>query len=362
MNQASTKKMTPGDDMHLTLLMAPHNLNLVTGQDRQHLLAFGRAAFEAGQKCQGCDVPKDGVYQISEPMPADKRALMLSVTASEPFKSQLKECAGRIAELEAQLAAAQQGVQAAAPVDAVEAVTKAILFEDAGSTYDWESNTNLGLAAIKAHGAMDAEHWAELHRLRAEVKRSDGAPWQAVAAQDRAECNRLRAMLAASTYPAESVSAQQAMEALKAAMKADPEYAWSWHCAICAGAHDEGLETGAANRAAARVMNMAFDCDTTKNANFHAAHLAATHPTPQGLDADMFWDADDPERCESSINNVVVEAYSYRGLKVGDIVTILRAARLPGLEVRVTQVPDAEGNGDLEWDVIDAAQAKQGGA
>lgn len=103
-------KMTPGDDTHLTLLMAPVSLNFMTGQDREHLLAYGRAAFEAGQKCQGCDVPKDGVYQISEPMPADKRALMLSATASEPFKSQLKECAARIAELESQLAAAQQGV------------------------------------------------------------------------------------------------------------------------------------------------------------------------------------------------------------------------------------------------------------
>ena len=44
-----TKKMAPGDELHLNLLMAPHNLNLVTGLDRQHLLAFGRAAFEAGQ-------------------------------------------------------------------------------------------------------------------------------------------------------------------------------------------------------------------------------------------------------------------------------------------------------------------------
>lgn len=42
-------RMTPGDDMHLTLLMTPHGLNFVTGQDRQHLLAFGRAAFEAGK-------------------------------------------------------------------------------------------------------------------------------------------------------------------------------------------------------------------------------------------------------------------------------------------------------------------------
>nr|DAE54058.1 MAG TPA: hypothetical protein [Caudoviricetes sp.] len=67
MDQAPPKKMAPGDDMHLTLLMAPHNLNLVTGQDRQHLLAFGRAAFEAGQKCQGCSVPPNGLHQIAEP-------------------------------------------------------------------------------------------------------------------------------------------------------------------------------------------------------------------------------------------------------------------------------------------------------
>lgn len=41
-------KMIPGDELHLTALMAPFSLNLVTGQDRQHLLAYGRAAFEAG--------------------------------------------------------------------------------------------------------------------------------------------------------------------------------------------------------------------------------------------------------------------------------------------------------------------------
>lgn len=48
----SVTKMTPGDDLHLTLLMAPHGLNLVTGQDREQLLAYGRAAFEAGKKAQ----------------------------------------------------------------------------------------------------------------------------------------------------------------------------------------------------------------------------------------------------------------------------------------------------------------------
>lgn len=85
-----------------------------------------------------------------------------------------------------------------------------------------------------------------------------------------------------------------------------------------------------------------------------------TYPTQQGLEPTMFWDAYDPERCESSINNVVVEVDNCRGLRVGDIVTIQRAVRLPNLEVRITQCPDAEGNGALEWDEVVAAQAKQG--
>lgn len=81
-------------------------------------------------------------------------------------------------------------------IDAVEAVTKAILFEDCGRIDDWKSNTNLGLAAIKAYRCMDAEYWAELYSLREQVKRSDGTPWQTVAAQERLECIRLRTMLA----------------------------------------------------------------------------------------------------------------------------------------------------------------------
>lgn len=99
MNQASTKKMTPGDDMHLTLLMAPHNLNLVTGQDRQHLLAFGRAAFEAGQKCQGCSVPQNGLHQIAEPSHS------MSQYASKD--DMLKAVMAENEQLRAQLAAAQ---------------------------------------------------------------------------------------------------------------------------------------------------------------------------------------------------------------------------------------------------------------
>lgn len=91
--------MTPGDDMHLTLLMAPHNLNLVTGQDRQHLLAFGRAAFEAGQKCKGCSVPPNGLHQIAEPSHS------MSQYASKD--DMLKAVMAENEQLRAQLAAAQ---------------------------------------------------------------------------------------------------------------------------------------------------------------------------------------------------------------------------------------------------------------
>lgn len=58
--KSATIQMTPGDDTHLTLLMAPQSLNFVTGQDRESLLAFGRAAFKAGQGTR-C------LLQIAEP-------------------------------------------------------------------------------------------------------------------------------------------------------------------------------------------------------------------------------------------------------------------------------------------------------
>lgn len=62
MNKGTTK-MIPGDELHLTMLMAPYSLNLVTGQDRQHLLAFGRAVFEAGK----ADRPGQCLHHIAEP-------------------------------------------------------------------------------------------------------------------------------------------------------------------------------------------------------------------------------------------------------------------------------------------------------
>lgn len=66
----------------------------------------------------------------------------------------------------------------------------------------------------------------------------------------------------------DGITAKAAMGALKKALRADPEYAWSWHCNIAMAALDEGLEHKKANQAAARFMRNAFDIDTTKNEHY----------------------------------------------------------------------------------------------
>ena len=59
-----------------------------------------------------------------------------------------------------------------------------------------------------------------------------------------------------------AISAAEAMQALSAALKGDPDYAWIWHCSIAIVMQDEGVPHEAANRAAANFMKLAFGVDT----------------------------------------------------------------------------------------------------
>lgn len=61
----------------------------------------------------------------------------------------------------------------------------------------------------------------------------------------------------------EHLGTSRAFADLRAAMQADPGYAWSWHCNIAVASQDEGMEHGAANRAAARFMHTCFGVDTS---------------------------------------------------------------------------------------------------
>ncbi|WP_287915708.1 hypothetical protein [Comamonas sp.] len=164
-------QMTPGDDLHLTLLMAPLSLNFVTGQDREHLLAFGRAAFEAGQssKC---------LHQIAEPSAnlASELADMLerSITGlghyrnterwSEADEEHINECNAlleRFNSSDDEHEAAPQAVQAAVPSDAeIDAAIQA---------FDWEGWTD----PEKAKRAFTRE---ALSRRTAATPPAEGVP------------------------------------------------------------------------------------------------------------------------------------------------------------------------------------------
>jgi len=54
-----------------------------------------------------------------------------------------------------------------------------------------------------------------------------------------------------------------AMFAMNAAIQADSDYAWSWHCNVAMPFQDEGGTHEQANRAAARFMQTAFGVDVT---------------------------------------------------------------------------------------------------
>ena len=58
------------------------------------------------------------------------------------------------------------------------------------------------------------------------------------------------------------------------ALRADPDYAWSWHCNIAVAAMDEGVSYAVANRAAARLMVTAFGIDTSRDPRFSDADVA----------------------------------------------------------------------------------------
>lgn len=55
---------------------------------------------------------------------------------------------------------------------------------------------------------------------------------------------------------------------LKKAMHDDPNYAWSWHQKVREIAFEEGLGYNASHTVAAKVMQKAFDLDTSKNPHY----------------------------------------------------------------------------------------------
>lgn len=81
----------------------------------------------------------------------------------------------------------------------------------------------------------------------------------------------------------ELLAVPAAVEVLKSAMIADPDFAWAWHCNIAVCAMDAGVRHQIANEGAARFMQLLFDVDTRENPGFPRPELLS--PENPWLDA-----------------------------------------------------------------------------
>lgn len=123
-------KFRPGDDTHLTLLMAPHSLNFVTGADHAALLAYGRDVFAAARDSKCLAQIEEPAKQITGIRDAVLRGITtqshsidsnrVTIEHSGRGKNALDELASNIAaEIEAAAVAAPALDAPAAPVGEV---------------------------------------------------------------------------------------------------------------------------------------------------------------------------------------------------------------------------------------------------
>jgi hypothetical protein len=91
---------------------------------------------------------------------------------------------------------------------------------------------------------------------------------------------------------------------------------------------------------------------------YHAAWKEEAQ-SADSRDADLFWNDADPEQCAYSIHEVIDREYSDGSIRIGDIMTIQQAIRLPNIQVRI--IASEDDPNDWEYEVISAALAQQAG-
>jgi predicted TIM-barrel fold metal-dependent hydrolase len=84
-----------------------------------------------------------------------------------------------------------------------------------------------------------------------------------------------------------SPTAPVAFRGLQAALRADPDYAWAWHCNVAMPVMDAtGVSHEVANATAARLMRHLFDIDITTHACYRAMFenkAMGVKPAPRGV-------------------------------------------------------------------------------
>lgn len=149
----------------------------------------------------------------------------------------------------------------------------------------WIAGTSHPVVALEvADGAPSADH-SQGHTSFAEMVSGHIHIWREALAHmllnksyDRAyverELKALAEIEAACKVEVATPKVALAMSALKAAMQADPGYAWGWHCNIAMAFYDAAGDTPnkhrIGNEGAARFMRNAFDVDVTQFPEYQA--------------------------------------------------------------------------------------------
>ena len=84
----------------------------------------------------------------------------------------------------------------------------------------------------------------------------------------------------------EAVSSHSPLSQLKAALKADDDYAWTWLCNLACIALDSGGTHENSNRRAAQFMKNAFDIDVTQCENWKQFELQWSESVDEQEDAE----------------------------------------------------------------------------
>lgn len=121
-----------------------------------------------------------------------------------------------------------------------------------------------------------------------------------------------------------------AVQTLIETLKADPAYAWAWHCNVAMAAVDEGLSHYAANKAAARFLSWLAQIDTTTHPGFPKAPAQPAAAVSDGEIVKLAF-----EMCSACYSGMDHQFAGMSVVKFARAILALRPERVPMTENQV---------------------------
>ena len=91
----------------------------------------------------------------------------------------------------------------------------------------------------------------------------------------------------------------------------------------------------------------------------HAENERLANELKDALTPNYFWASEEPELGSKTMHDAIIYLLDCHSYSVGDEIKLQPARFLPEMTVRITAMEDEDGNGELEYEVISAAQQAQ---